>query len=185
MDPHAMGTINKESLDLEPDQNPSSFDALPSSQSRRSPYIQMDPSFNKIFSLYQSIRRIGSDHFNKLVIDLGLQEILLNAGVLNYLFFASKMLWKLSVMFHSQPHSVAVGFVVPSVATYAFVQRYTAGEANETGMVILQAAVDATVLAGTFICTFVVWSIISLIGDLGAAVFLAITFGMRYFMRNV
>lgn len=66
------------------------------------------------------------------MIDLGLQKILLTAGILNYLFFVSKMLWKLSVMFHSQPHSVAVSFVVPSVAMYAFVQRYTAGEANET-----------------------------------------------------
>ncbi|KAJ3914025.1 hypothetical protein F5877DRAFT_83202 [Lentinula edodes] len=87
-------------------------------------------------------------------------------------------------MFHSQPHSVAVGFVVPSVAMYAFVQRNTTSEANEAGMGILRAAVDVTILAGAFICTFVVWTIISVIGDVGAAVLLAVTFGMRYFISS-
>ncbi|KAJ3904019.1 hypothetical protein F5879DRAFT_922580 [Lentinula edodes] len=168
-----------------PDRIPDYLDPLLSSQSRQSP-AQSDPSLRKILnSLSQSTtRRRSSDYFDKLVIDLGLQKILLSAGILSYLLFALKMLWKLSVMFRSQSRSVAVGFVVPSVATYAFVQRNTASEANETGMGILRAAVDVTILAGAFICTFVVWSILSLIGDFGAAIFLAVTFGMRYFSGN-
>ncbi|KAJ3875418.1 hypothetical protein F5051DRAFT_442434 [Lentinula edodes] len=179
MDSHP-GSVSQRPLDPGPD----SLDPLLNSQSRQSS-VQQDPSLRKVLnSLSQSTRRPIGHHFNTFVIDLGLQKILLNAGVLSYLLFVFRMLWKLSVMFRSQPHSVAVSFVVPSVATYAFVQRYTASEANETDMGILRAAVDVTILAGAFICTFIVWSIISLIGDLGAAVFLAVTFGMRYFIGN-
>ncbi|KAJ3809527.1 hypothetical protein F5876DRAFT_77687 [Lentinula aff. lateritia] len=187
MDPqHPEDLINQRSLDPEPDQIPNSFDMLLSSQSRQSP-AQSDPSLRKVLnSLSQSTtRRRSRDYFNKLVIDLGLQKILLNAGILSYLLFTLKMLWKLSVMFRSQSHSVTVGFVVPSVATYVFAQRNTASEVKETGMSILPAAVDVTILAGAFICTFAVWSILSLIGDLGAAVFLAVTFAMWYFIGNV
>ncbi|KAJ3897879.1 hypothetical protein F5879DRAFT_927502 [Lentinula edodes] len=182
---HPEASVNQRSLFPGPDRIPDYLDPLLSSQSRQSP-AQSDPSLRKILnSLSQSTtRRRSSDYFDKLVIDLGLQKILLSAGILSYLLFALKMLWKLSVMFRSQSRSVAVGFVVPSVAMYAFVQRNTASEANETGMSILRAAVDVTILAGAFICTFVVWSILALIGDFGAAIFLAVTFGMRYFSGN-
>ncbi|KAJ3871886.1 hypothetical protein F5051DRAFT_445729 [Lentinula edodes] len=180
------GSINRQPLDPGPDQIPDSFNPLLGSQSRQSP-AQRDPSLRKVLnSLSQSsTSRRSRDRFNKLVIDLGLQNIVLNAGILSYLLFAFRVLWKLSVMFRSEPHSVAVGFVVPSVATYAFVQRnITTSEANEAGMGLLRAAVDVTILAGAFICTFVVWSIISVIGDVGAAVFLAVTFGMRHLITS-
>ncbi|KAJ3911162.1 hypothetical protein F5877DRAFT_73402, partial [Lentinula edodes] len=123
--------------DPEP-QSPDSFDPLLDSQSR-----QKDPSLKKVLtSLRQVARRPSSEHINKLLIDLGLQKILLNAGLLSYLLFTFRLLWKLSMRFRSQPRSVGVSFVVPSVAMYAFVQRHTMKEVNETDMGILQAAVD-------------------------------------------
>ncbi|KAJ4492376.1 hypothetical protein C8R41DRAFT_919931 [Lentinula lateritia] len=202
MDSHLEGSVNQRPLDPEP-QSPDSFDPLLDSQSRQSP-IQKDPSLKKVLtSLRQVARRPSSEHINKLV-SAGIihmprsfkvfcsadrsgtaKKILLNAGLLSYLLFTFRLLWKLSMRFRSQPRSVGVSFVVPSVAMYAFVQHHTVKEVNETDMGILQAAVDVTILAGTFICTFVVWYIISLIGDLGAAVFIAVTLGIWYFSVDV
>lgn len=45
--------------------------------------------------------------------------------MLSYLGFTIKLLWKLAKMFPGQPHTVTVGFVVPSVATFIFVQYYS------------------------------------------------------------
>ncbi|KAJ3722346.1 hypothetical protein C8R42DRAFT_641753 [Lentinula raphanica] len=75
-----------------------------------------------------------------------------------------------------QPYTV--GFLVPSVATYVLVQRYSPGKSHESR--IFRAAVDITILAGTFICTFILWSLISFMGDVGAMVLLAFSFGTRY-----
>ncbi|KAJ3721297.1 hypothetical protein C8R42DRAFT_722015 [Lentinula raphanica] len=74
--------------------------------------------------------------------------------------------------------AIYVGFLVPSVATYVLVQRYSPGKSHESR--IFRAAVDITILAGTFICTFILWSLISFMGDVGAMVLLAFSFGTRY-----
>ncbi|KAJ3838279.1 hypothetical protein F5878DRAFT_661349 [Lentinula raphanica] len=117
-------------------------------------------------------------------LNVDLPRILLNAGIFSYLTFTVKMLWKLSMMCRSRP--LAVGLLVPSVATYAFVRRYSTGKFNGTQKHagIAQAAVDVTIFAGTFICTSVVWSLISLTGDLGAMVFLVYSFGAQYLMTS-
>ncbi|KAJ3770265.1 hypothetical protein FB446DRAFT_790630 [Lentinula raphanica] len=116
-----------------------------------------------------------------ILVDIALPRILLNAGVLSYLMFTLKTFWRFLLLFRSQPYTASVGFIVPSVAMYAFVQRYSPGRPNaEVGMRIPQAAVDVTILAGTFICTFILWLLVSAVGDLGAMLFLAFTFGTRY-----
>ncbi|KAJ3764235.1 hypothetical protein EV360DRAFT_65674 [Lentinula raphanica] len=116
-----------------------------------------------------------------ILVDINLPNILLNAGILSYLMFTVRTLWKVSTMFHSQPHTAAVGFIVPSVATYAFVQRYSPSKSDAQIVAsIPQAAVDVTILAGAFICTYIVWSLLSYIGDLGAMIFLVISFGTQY-----
>ncbi|KAH7868159.1 hypothetical protein F5879DRAFT_992466 [Lentinula edodes] len=58
--------------------------------------------------------------------DFLLLNVLFNVGIISYLSFSVKLLWKLSVMFHSQPHAVGVGFLVPSAAVFTFaqLQRY-------------------------------------------------------------
>ncbi|KAJ3712733.1 hypothetical protein DFJ43DRAFT_1161364 [Lentinula guzmanii] len=109
-----------------------------------------------------------------------LRNILVDAGTLSYLIYTFKLLFKFSMMFRSQPHAVTVGFTVPSVAIYAFIQRYAPRKLEETKSTTLQAAVDVTILAGAFVCTFTVWLIFSFIGELGAAVFLAFNFGIRF-----
>ncbi|KAJ3817401.1 hypothetical protein F5880DRAFT_1618307 [Lentinula raphanica] len=136
----------------------------------------------------QSYHGLTSGHLaalKKMVpLNVDLPRILLNAGFFSYLTFTVKMLWKLSMMCRSRP--LAVGLLVPSVATYAFVRHYsTMGKFNGTKQAgIPQAAVDITIFAGTFICTFVVWSLISLTGDLGAMVFLVYSFGAQYLMAS-
>ncbi|KAH7868922.1 uncharacterized protein C8R40DRAFT_1074414 [Lentinula edodes] len=55
---------------------------------------------------------------------LQLPKILFNAGALSYLLFSIKLLWKVSTMFQSQPHAIALGFVPPSVLMFTLVQRY-------------------------------------------------------------
>ncbi|KAJ3818268.1 hypothetical protein F5880DRAFT_1511110 [Lentinula raphanica] len=109
--------------------------------------------------------------FSKMVVplDIDVPKILLNAGILSYVMFTAKMLWRLSVMFRSQPHGLAVGFLLPTVATYAFVWRYSLGKFDATKPGIPQAAVDVTILA-----------VISCAGDWGAMAFLAYTFGTKY-----
>ncbi|KAJ4495031.1 hypothetical protein C8J55DRAFT_484694 [Lentinula edodes] len=59
--------------------------------------------------------------------NLQLPKVLFNVGTISYLLFSVKLLWKLSVMFNSQPHTVGVGFLVPSAAlfTLAQLQRYS------------------------------------------------------------
>ncbi|KAJ3779687.1 hypothetical protein GGU10DRAFT_382001 [Lentinula aff. detonsa] len=109
-----------------------------------------------------------------------LRNILVDAGTLSYLIYTFKLLFKFSMMFRSQPHAVTVGFTVPSVAIYAFIQRYAPRKLEETKSTTLQAAVDVTILAGAFVCTFTVWLIFSFVGELGAAVFLAFNFGIRF-----
>ncbi|KAJ3990728.1 hypothetical protein F5050DRAFT_1817287 [Lentinula boryana] len=50
------------------------------------------------------------------------------------LFFACKdyvLLLKFSMMFRSQPHAVTVGFTVPSVVIYAFIQHYAPRKLEE------------------------------------------------------
>ncbi|KAJ3715818.1 hypothetical protein C8R42DRAFT_645681 [Lentinula raphanica] len=136
-----------------------------------------EPSFNGPSNPSdQSDSRFHRDHlltFKKFIlININLPRILLNAV---------KMLWKFSMLFRSQSYTSAVGFVVPSVALYAFVQRYMPRNLKENLLIteilqrtgILQAAVDITVLGGCYICSFVVWSIIAFIGELGAIAFLA------------
>ncbi|KAJ3791573.1 hypothetical protein GGU11DRAFT_761493 [Lentinula aff. detonsa] len=128
--------------------------------------------------------QIGRDIFfackDYVLKDDRLRNILLDAGTLSYLIYTFKLLLKFSMMFRSQPHAVTVGFTVPSVVIYAFIQRYAPRKLEETKSTTLQAAVDVTILAGAFICTFIVWLIFSFIGDLGAAVFLAFNFGIRF-----
>ncbi|KAJ3752705.1 hypothetical protein EV360DRAFT_75126 [Lentinula raphanica] len=65
---------------------------------------------------------------NFILIEIGLPKILLNAGILSYLMFTLKMLWKFMAMFRS--HLYSIGFILPSVAAYAFVQRYSPGKPN-------------------------------------------------------
>ncbi|KAJ3734562.1 hypothetical protein DFJ43DRAFT_1037759 [Lentinula guzmanii] len=128
--------------------------------------------------------QIGRDLFftckDYVLKDDRLRNILLDAGTLSYLIYTFKLLLKFSMMFRSQPHAVTVGFTVPSVVIYAFIQRYAPRKLEETKSTTLQAAVDVTILAGAFICTFTVWLIFSFVGDLGAAVFLAFNFGIRF-----
>ncbi|KAJ3726419.1 hypothetical protein DFJ43DRAFT_1035481 [Lentinula guzmanii] len=76
-----------------------------------------------------------------------LRNILVDAGTLSYLIYTFKLLFKFSMMFRSQPHAVTVGFTVPSVAIYAFIQRYAPRKLEETKSTTLQAAVDVTILA--------------------------------------
>ncbi|KAJ3924440.1 MAG: hypothetical protein NXY57DRAFT_969882 [Lentinula lateritia] len=81
-----------------------------------------------------------------------LPKILFNAGALSYLLFSIKLLWKVSTMFQSQPHAIALGFVPPSVVMFTFVQRYAPiqvrAEAEGMDSIILQAAIDMTILTG-------------------------------------
>ncbi|KAJ3968004.1 hypothetical protein EV361DRAFT_952716 [Lentinula raphanica] len=165
-------------------------DSAPGSMSSRSVQLpgQIDCSSKAAASppLHQANHGLGQPSyfiaFKKFIlVDINLPGILLNAGVLSYLMFTLKTFWKFSLLFRSQPYTASVGFIVPSVATYAFVQRYSLGRPNaEVGMRIPQAAVDVTILAGTFISTFILWSLLSAVGDLGAISFLAFTFGTRY-----
>ncbi|KAJ4468480.1 hypothetical protein C8R41DRAFT_871169 [Lentinula lateritia] len=73
--------------------------------------------------------------------DFLLPTALFNVGIISYLLFSVKLLWKLSVMFHSQPHAVGVGFLVPSAAVFTFaqLQRYACnqvpGPESVTGVV--------------------------------------------------
>ncbi|KAJ3778222.1 hypothetical protein FB446DRAFT_796797 [Lentinula raphanica] len=93
-----------------------------------------------------------------ILIDINLPRVLLDAGILSYVMFTIKMLWKYSVMYRSQPRTAGVGFIAPSVVMYGFVQRYSPScrPNNATRIGILQAAaVEVTILAGSFICTFI------------------------------
>ncbi|KAJ3916910.1 hypothetical protein F5877DRAFT_80448 [Lentinula edodes] len=97
--------------------------------------------------------------------DFLLPKVLFNVGIISYLSFSVKLLWKLSVMFQSQPHAVGVGFLVPSAAVFTFAQleRYAGdqvpGRENITEITnpILQTALDMTSLVGVFICTLIFW----------------------------
>ncbi|KAJ3859903.1 hypothetical protein EV359DRAFT_67772 [Lentinula novae-zelandiae] len=87
----------------------------------------------KSFSIKDACHQISAMFFNCLLTlrdclstNLQLAEVLFNLGITSYLLFSVKLLWKLSVMFSSQPHAVGVGFLVPSAAlfTFAQLQRY-------------------------------------------------------------
>ncbi|KAJ3978356.1 hypothetical protein F5890DRAFT_1479432, partial [Lentinula detonsa] len=95
--------------------------------------------------------QIGRDLFfackDYVLKDDRLRNILLDAGTLSYLIYTFKLLLKFSMMFRSQPHAVTVGFTVPSVVIYAFIQRYAPCKLEETKSTTLQAAVDVTILA--------------------------------------
>ncbi|KAJ3858810.1 hypothetical protein EV359DRAFT_68703 [Lentinula novae-zelandiae] len=103
----------------------------------------------------------GSHFFltDSIVSHIRLPKILFNAGILSYLGFTIKLLWKIVKMFPGQPHAVTIGFVVPSVATFIFVQYYSPERVQvpKERNPVLKVAVDATILAGAFICTFIVW----------------------------
>ncbi|KAJ3858724.1 hypothetical protein EV359DRAFT_68777 [Lentinula novae-zelandiae] len=128
----------------------------------------------------------GSHFFltNSIVPHIQLPQILFNAGILSYLGFTIKLLWKLAKMFPGQPHAVTIGFVVPSVATFIFVQYYSPErvQAPKERTAILKVAVDATILAGAFICTFIVWWILAMVGELMAVMFVAFHFGTLYLL---
>ncbi|KAJ3816247.1 hypothetical protein F5880DRAFT_1619574 [Lentinula raphanica] len=84
--------------------------------------------------LHQDDHRLSQSYFiafkRFILVDIDLPRILLNAGVLSYLMFTIKTLWRVLFLFRSQPYSASVGFIVPSVAAYAFVQRYSPGRSN-------------------------------------------------------
>ncbi|KAH7878067.1 uncharacterized protein C8R40DRAFT_1067627 [Lentinula edodes] len=126
----------------------------------------------------------GSHFFltNSIVSHIQLPKILFNAGILSYLGFTIKLLWKLAKMFPSQPHAVTIGFFVPSVATFIFVQYYSQErvQAPKERNAVLKVAVDATILAGAFICTFIVWWMLSMVGEFMAVMFVAFHFGTLY-----
>ncbi|KAH7870086.1 uncharacterized protein C8R40DRAFT_1175997 [Lentinula edodes] len=107
---------------------------------------------------------------------LQLPKILFNAGALSYLLFSIKLLWKVSTMFQSQPHAIALGFVPPSVVIFTLVQRYAPiqvrAEAEGMDSVILQTAIDMTILTGAFICISITWLIISVVGEFVAVMLL-------------
>ncbi|KAH7875432.1 uncharacterized protein C8R40DRAFT_1069448 [Lentinula edodes] len=123
----------------------------------------------------------GSHFFStdSIVPHIQLPKILFNAGILSYLGFTIKLLWKLAKMFPGQPHAVTIGFVVPSVATFIFVQYYSPErvQAPKERNAVLKVAVDAIILAGAFICTFIVWWMLSMVGELIAVMFVAFHFG--------
>lgn len=96
-------------------------------------------------------------------------------------------------MFQSQPHAIALGFVPPSVVIFTLVQRYAPIQvrAEAEGMVmsnmlcfyahrltsvqdsvILQIAIDMTILTGAFICISITWLIISVVGEFVAVMLL-------------
>ncbi|KAJ3907356.1 hypothetical protein F5879DRAFT_942128 [Lentinula edodes] len=131
----------------------------------------------------------SASHFflpDSIVPHIQLPKILFNAGMLSYLGFTIKLLWKLAKMFPGQPHTVTVGFVVPSVATFIFVQYYSPerAQASKEMNAVLKVAVDATILAGAFICTFIVWWMLSSVGELIAVMFVAFHFGTLYLLTN-
>ncbi|KAJ3816894.1 hypothetical protein F5880DRAFT_1618810 [Lentinula raphanica] len=180
--PLSMGSVGPTSL--------TTYESAPGSTSSAQTPGPTDPSWNAAASrpIPQGDRGLAigqSSYFiafkKFILVDIALPRILLNAGVLSYLMFTVKTFWRFLLLFRSQPYTASVGFIVPSVATYAFVQRYSPGRPNaEVGMRIPQAAVDVTILAGTFICTFILWLLVSAVGDLGAMLFLVFTFGTRY-----
>ncbi|KAJ3873772.1 hypothetical protein F5051DRAFT_431914 [Lentinula edodes] len=126
----------------------------------------------------------GSHFFltDSIVPHIQLPKILFNAGILSYLGFTIKLLWKLARMFPGQPHAVTIGFVVPSDTTFIFVQSYSPErvQAPKERNAVLKVAVDATILAGAFICTFIVWWMLSIVGELIAVMFVAFHFGTLY-----
>ncbi|KAJ3827544.1 hypothetical protein F5880DRAFT_1503783 [Lentinula raphanica] len=107
------------------------------------------------------------------LLDLQIAEFLLNAGALSYLLSTTRLLWNHAGLFRSQPHSIAVGFVVPSVAVFVFVQHKWPRQAPAEKNRILQAAVEVTVFAGACICTSIAWYVLSAVGDSLAAILLA------------
>ncbi|KAJ3970593.1 hypothetical protein EV361DRAFT_869150, partial [Lentinula raphanica] len=127
-----------------------------------------DPISRRSWSHY--IRSTGG----KFLLDVQIPKILLNAGALSYLLSTTRLLWKFAKEFGSQPHFLAVGFAVPSVAVFVFVQHTWPRQAPAEETRILQAAVEVTVLAGAFVCVFIVWSVLSVVGDLSAAFILAL-----------
>ncbi|KAJ4468476.1 hypothetical protein C8R41DRAFT_925397 [Lentinula lateritia] len=96
-----------------------------------------------------------------------LSEFLFRAGTLSYLLFVIKRLRKIWTMFQNQS-AIAVGHLVVSVGLFIVIQYWgtkpveiqAVGQRSRYSRII----VDATVLAGAFICTSVVWQIVSVIG---------------------
>ncbi|KAJ4464152.1 hypothetical protein C8R41DRAFT_927101 [Lentinula lateritia] len=117
---------------------------------------------------------------------LRLPNVLFNAGILSYLLFSTRLLWKVSTMFRSQPHALAIGFVTPGVVMFTLVHRYTSDPvqirvaAGSMDSAILQIAVDMTILTGAFVCTSIIWLIISVVGELVAALLIVYYFYTTY-----
>ncbi|KAH7868163.1 hypothetical protein F5879DRAFT_992470 [Lentinula edodes] len=96
-----------------------------------------------------------------------LSEFLFRAGTLSYLLFVVKMLRKIWTMFQNQ-FAVAVGHLVVSVGLFIVIQYWgtkpveiqAVGQRSRFSRII----VDITVLAGAFICTSIVWQLVSVIG---------------------
>ncbi|KAH7868378.1 uncharacterized protein C8R40DRAFT_1177873 [Lentinula edodes] len=99
--------------------------------------------------------------------NFALSEFLFRAGTLSYLLFVIKMLRKIWTMFQNQ-FAVAVGHLVVSVGLFILVRYWgtipveiqAVGQRSRFSRII----VDTTVLAGAFICTSVIWQIVSVIG---------------------
>ncbi|KAJ3859898.1 hypothetical protein EV359DRAFT_85888 [Lentinula novae-zelandiae] len=95
-------------------------------------------------------------------------EFLFSAGALSYLLFLIKILRKIWTMFQNQT-SIAVGHLALSVGLF-ILTRYWGTKSALTQAIgkrskFSQVIVDTTILVGAFICTTIVWRIISVIGE--------------------
>ncbi|KAJ3888007.1 hypothetical protein GG344DRAFT_68346 [Lentinula edodes] len=150
-----------------------------------------DPDTSEIprFNAHRFIA-LGAVALLKLIIHqldtFPLPKILFNAGTLSYVLFSIKLLWKVSTMFRNQPHAVAIGFVTPGVAIFTLAQRYTSERVQVLAAVegmdsaILQIAEDITMLTGAFVCTSIVWLMISVFGELIAVLLIVYHFYITY-----
>ncbi|KAH7877037.1 hypothetical protein F5879DRAFT_985311 [Lentinula edodes] len=97
-----------------------------------------------------------------------LSDFLFRAGTLSYLLFLVKILRKIWTMFQNQI-SVAVGHLALSVALF-ILTRYWGTKPALTQVIgkrsrFSHIIVDTMILVGAFICTTIVWLMMSVIGE--------------------